>query len=180
MLPSDGPRGTVPQEDMTVPKQGDLSLLEHPVARELLESTHLARLAYIASDGSPRVVPIWFHWTGSELVVAGWPTAPKVRALSPSGRVAVTIDSEGSENHALLIRGTATPEIVDGVPTEYRAAAARYLGEEGGAGWVADMEKMFPQMARIPIRPEWVGVIDFEERFPNGLARAMAAGGAAG
>ena len=41
--------------------QGDLGLLQHPVAQELLVSKIPARLAYIASDGTPRVLPIWFH-----------------------------------------------------------------------------------------------------------------------
>jgi hypothetical protein len=30
-----------------MPKQGDLSLLDDPVAKELLQSTRLARFAYI-------------------------------------------------------------------------------------------------------------------------------------
>jgi hypothetical protein len=50
-------------------KQGSLELLQHPVAQELLQSNIPARLAYIAPDGTPRVVPIWFHWTGQEFVL---------------------------------------------------------------------------------------------------------------
>ncbi|MEA3214794.1 MAG: hypothetical protein QOJ19_950 [Acidimicrobiia bacterium] len=34
------------------------------VAKELMESRIPARLAYIWHDGTPRVVPMWFHWTG--------------------------------------------------------------------------------------------------------------------
>jgi hypothetical protein len=44
--------------------QGDLRLLDSDVARRLLSSTIPARLAYIATDGTPRVVATWFHWTG--------------------------------------------------------------------------------------------------------------------
>ena len=44
--------------------QGDLALLDDPVAQTLLQSTIPARLAYSWTDGTPRVVPIWFHWTG--------------------------------------------------------------------------------------------------------------------
>jgi hypothetical protein len=33
---------------------------------------------------------------------------------------------------------------------------------------------MFPRMARIFIQPEWVGVLDFETRFPSAIERAMA------
>ena len=49
--------------------QGSLELLNDPVAKALLESANPARLAYTWMDGSPRVVPIWFHWTGDQLVL---------------------------------------------------------------------------------------------------------------
>ena len=54
--------------EATMTKQGDLSLLDDPVAQTLLHSTSLARLAYVWRDDTPRVVPIWFHWTGNEIV----------------------------------------------------------------------------------------------------------------
>jgi hypothetical protein len=34
---------------------------------------------------------------------------------------------------------------------------------------------MFSVMARIVIRPEWVGVLDFQTRFPSAIESAMAA-----
>ena len=36
-------------------------LTENPLARNLLQSNALARLAYVWTDGTPRVVPMWFH-----------------------------------------------------------------------------------------------------------------------
>src|SRR4051794_23171175 len=59
-------------------------LLGDPVAQQLLESRTLARLAYTWPDGTPRVVPIWFHWTGEVVVMASPPAAPKIRALQRS------------------------------------------------------------------------------------------------
>src|SRR4051794_17148820 len=73
--------------------QGSLQLLDDPVALELLESRELARLAYSWLDGTPRVVPIWFHWTGDALTFGTPPRAPKLRALERQPRVAVTIDA---------------------------------------------------------------------------------------
>jgi hypothetical protein len=162
-----------------VPKQGDLSLLEDPVAQELLGSQHLARLAYMWKDGTPRVVPVWFHWDGSELVIAGPPTAPKMKALPQNSKVAVTIDRESWPYHALFVRGTASTSITDGAPKEYAAAARRYMGEEAGDAWVDNINKMSPKSARIAIRPEWVAVLDFERRFPSAIEKAMLAAGAA-
>lgn len=41
--------------------QGDRRLLESEMAQRLLTSTIPARLAYLALDGTPRVLPTWFH-----------------------------------------------------------------------------------------------------------------------
>lgn len=56
-------------------KQGDLELLQHPASLALLKSTIPARLAYVWTDGAPRVVPIWFHWNEREFVLASPPKA---------------------------------------------------------------------------------------------------------
>jgi hypothetical protein len=55
-------------DNMKLP-QGDLRLLESDLAKRLLASTVPARFAYMAADGTPRVLPTWFHWTGEELVM---------------------------------------------------------------------------------------------------------------
>ena len=52
-----------------------------PVAQELLRSTIPARLAYVWRDGTPRVVPMWFHWTGEEFLMGAPPNAPKMKVL---------------------------------------------------------------------------------------------------
>jgi Pyridoxamine 5'-phosphate oxidase len=149
--------------------QGDLELLDDPVAQELLVSQELARLAYSWSDGTPRVVPIWFHWTGEAVTFGSPPEAPKLRALERDPHVAVTIDASGGwPYHALLLRGDATVEMLDDVSDEYAAAARRYFGEEQGNLWVEQLRGR--PMARIAVRPSWVGVLDFETRFPSALS----------
>src|SRR5262252_7746595 len=88
-------------------KQGDLELLQSPVAQELLTSTIPARLAYVWMDGTPRVVPIWFHWNGQDIVMASPPKAPKLKALAKNPKVSLTIDDNTFPHKVLLIRGTA-------------------------------------------------------------------------
>lgn len=149
--------------------QGDLQLLDDPVAQELLGSQELARLAYSWLDGSARVVPIWFHWTGQALTFGSPPRAPKLRALEREPRVAVTIDSSARPPyHALLIRGEATVEMLESISEEYAASARRYFGEEQGNAWVEQLSGQ--PMARISVTPSWVGVLDFETRFPSALS----------
>lgn len=155
-------------------KQGDTALLNDPVAQELLQSNIPARLAYVWHDGTPRVIPIWFHWNGEEIVLGTPLKAPKMRALTQNSKVALTIDTNTWPNKVLQIRGTVEVETVDGVVPEYAIAARRYFGEEQGQAWVEQVGKMFSQMARISIRPEWVSIIDFEKRFPSAIEAAMA------
>jgi len=150
-------------------KQGGLELLQHPVSQELLQSKIPARLAYVWTDGTPRVVPIWFHWNGHELVMGTPSKAPKLKALAKNPKVSITIDDNDFPHKVLLVRGTARLQTVDGVVPEYAAAAERYFGREQGQAWVQQLGGMVTQMVRITIKPEWVGVLDFQSRFPSAL-----------
>jgi hypothetical protein len=150
--------------------QGSLALLDDPIAQELLRSTIPARLAYVWLDGTPRVVPIWFHWTGREFVLGTPAKAPKLKALAKNPRVALTIDDNTFPHKVLMVRGVAAVEMVDGIVPEYQLAAKRYFGEAPGRAWVEQLRGMTTGMARIAIQPEWVGVLDFQTRFPSALA----------
>ena len=149
-------------------QQGSLELLNDPVAKALLGSVNPARLAYTWMDGSPRVVPIWFHWTGEQIVVASPPKAPKLKALAADSRVALTIDDNEWPHKVLLVRGRADVEMLDDVSPEYELAANRYFGPEQGQAWVSTLRGR--PTARIAITPSWVGILDFETRFPSALA----------
>jgi len=73
----------------------------------------------------------------------------------------------------LLIRGTAHVETVEGVTPEYETCAQRYFGAEQGREWVEGVRQMSSEMVRITVRPEWVGILDFETRFPSAIEAAM-------
>jgi|SRR5579864_965282 len=159
-----------------VTRQGGIELLQDPVAQTLLTSRSLARLAYTWTDGSPRVVPMWFHWDGQSVIFGGPPGAPKTQALRKNPRVAITIDQgEQFPYKTLLLRGRAEVEEVEGVSPEYASSATRYFGPEQGAAWVQQIAQLGPTMARIRVRPDWVGIIGFETRFPSAIEKAMAA-----
>jgi PPOX class probable F420-dependent enzyme len=152
-------------------EQGSLELLQHPASKELLQSKIPARLAYVATDGSPRVIPIWFHWTGRDFVLGTPSKAPKVKALAKNPQVALTIDDNDFPHRVLLVRGKARLQPVKGVVPEYAVAAERYFGAEQGRAWVAQFSSMIQDqdMVRITITPEWVGLLDFQTRFPSAL-----------
>src|ERR687886_744103 len=111
-----------PRQPTALP-QGDLRLLETDQARRLLAAALPARYAYTARDGTPRVLPSWFHWTGEELVMPTFVSAPHVR--QPARRPAA----------------------------------------------LAEIDRPGTRMARIALRPTWVGLLDFQTRVPGGFAQ---------
>lgn len=156
--------------------QGDPALLESETVQRLLVSKIPARIAYLAGDGTPRVIATWFHWTGEVLAMPTFLAAPHVshqpgrlRALRANPIVAVTIDTESWPPESLMIRGPVGISEVDGVPGEYAAAARRYLGEEAAAEYLAQIDHPGTRMAKIDLRPDWVGVLDFQTRLPSAL-----------
>lgn len=158
---------TLTCEELAVLPQGDVRLLGTDVAQGLLASTELARVAYVAADGAPRVFPMLFHWTGQEVVLSTFFPARKIAALRARPEVAITIDVAATPPRALLVRGRAQVSEVDGIVPEYALAMRRYGGDEQGAAQVAAVDRPGVRMARIAVRPAWVGVLDFETRFPG-------------
>lgn len=157
-----------------VPK--DVSLLNDPVAQELLKSTIPARLAYTAMDGTPRVIPVWFVWNGTDIVMGTPAPTAKVSAMQKNPRVAFEIDTDVWPYKVLSIRGSVTVDVVDGVTPEYTQAAHHYFGPDAGQAWSDQVAGMFKQIARISLRPDWVAILDFEGRFPQQIAKAMSGG----
>ena len=160
---------------MARPAQGGLNLLDDPAAQRLLGSTEVAHLAYNWRDGTPRCTPIWFHWSGTELVMSSPEISPKTKIIDDGTPIAVTIDSADWPYSALMLRGRVRVDDVDGIAPEYREAARRYFGDEQGEAW-CDQLPADLRMTRLSMTPEWVGVLDFDglRRVTSALATLMA------
>ncbi len=74
----------------------------------------------------------------------------------------------------LQLRGTAEVQVEPGFVEEYDLAHKRYYGEEQGARNAEQARAAGVSMARIVLRPSWVGVIDFQTRIPRAMAQAFA------
>ncbi len=154
-----------------------MEVLRDPVSQRLLKSPRPARLAYVAADGSPRVVPVGYLWTGDALVTCTATEAAKVGSLTRDPRVALTIDTEAPPWNALFVRGTASIDIVDGVPDEYLAASRKALGADELTEFERQVRSLYDRMARISIEPAWARFFDFGAgRMPAFLTKL--AGGA--
>jgi hypothetical protein len=158
--------------------QGDLRLLDTPLAQRLLRAAVPARLAYIALDGAPRVIPINSHWSGDRLVMGAFAGTHKLGALAAHPDVAITIDTSDAGAEVLLLRGAAELTAVRGLLPEYALAQRRVMGEDSSEEYLAAIDTPDLEMVRISVRPTWVGLLDFQtrlpERTPTVVRRALA------
>ena len=148
-------------------------VLSDPLARELMQSSIPARLAYVGPDGFPRAIPIGFYWNGVEFVLCTVPHAPKVPALKANPKVGLTVDTNAFPPHVLLVRGTAAIDIVDGVAPEYLEASRKAIPPEQWDAFEAGVRAMYKQMARIKITPLWAKLLDFQTRFPTPIEKLI-------
>jgi general stress protein 26 len=150
----------MPQNEIT-------EILNRPHSKELL-ARDVARLAYVAKDGTPRAVPIAFTWNGAEIVMCTARNAPKLASLRRNPAVALTIDTEVHPPKILLIRGRAELDVVDGIPEEYLRMNGSYqMTAEQRVEWEAEVRSLYDGMVRVVVTPTWVKLIDFETTLPT-------------
>ena len=145
------------------------AVLEDPVSQRLIASSIPARLAYVGTDGYPRVIPIGFLYEDGRFVVFTTPNSAKVALLKADPKVALTIDTESFPPNVLLVRGTAELSRVDGVPDQYVEASRKLVPPEDFSDWEKGVRALYTEMVRIDITPEWAKVLDFRTRIPSAV-----------
>ncbi|MEV4077996.1 pyridoxamine 5'-phosphate oxidase family protein [Nonomuraea fuscirosea] len=148
-------------------------VLNRPLSQELL-ARDLARLAFVALDGTPRAIPIGIVWNGTEIVMCTATNARKLPALRRNPAVALTIDTESHPPRVLLLRGNAELDVVEGIPEEYLQWNGTYeMTPEQRAEWEVGVQALYDGMVRIVVKPTWAKLIDFETTLPTAIAELM-------
>ncbi|ONI76101.1 pyridoxamine 5-phosphate oxidase [Actinosynnema sp. ALI-1.44] len=148
-------------------------ILDKPLSKELL-ARDLARLAFVAPDGTPRALPIGIFWNGTEIVMCTSKNARKLPALRRNPAVALTIDTESHPPRVLLLRGNAELDVVDGIPDEYMRWNGTYeMTPEQRAEWEVGVRALYDGMVRIVVKPTWAKLIDFETTMPTNIEELM-------
>lgn len=157
-------------------------VLGRPYSQELLNGPEPARLAYQGLDGHPRAIPIGFWVEDDRIVMATAPKAAKVAALLRNPHVALTIDRGAFPPKALLIRGTAEVETVEGIPDGYLRAGRKVMTDEQYPGWVSGVQGLYDAMTLITVTPTWAKLLDFETTIPKAVEDLIneKAGGSSG
>lgn len=144
-------------------------VLAKPYAQQLLNGPEPARMAYNGLDDDPRVIPIGFWTEGLRVVMATVPNSAKVAALRHNPKVALTIDQGAFPPKALLIRGTAEVELVEGIPDGYLTAGRKVMTDDQYPAWVAGVQGLYDEMVVITITPTWAKLLDFETTLPKSV-----------
>ena len=150
------------------------------VARVLpmLADERIVWLSTVRPDGTPHLVPTWFWWDGTALVVFSKPDAVKARNLRANPRLMVAVGDPEDDFSVGLIEAEAT--VVDGVAAIPDAFFAKYAAELGpGRLDPATFRSLYTQSIRIvPTRfLAWHG--RGEATAPVAVARPSATAGLA-
>ena len=119
------------------------------VARVLpmLADERIVWLSTVRPDGTPHLVPTWFWWDGTALVVFSKPDAVKARNLRANPRLMVAVGDPGDDFSVGLIEAEATCSDDAPIPDAFFAKYAAELGP--GRLDPATFRAMYTQSIRI-------------------------------
>jgi nitroimidazol reductase NimA-like FMN-containing flavoprotein (pyridoxamine 5'-phosphate oxidase superfamily) len=102
-----------------------------PDAETLLDRGLIGRLGFLAADGTPRVLPMWYVRDGHELLMTTGAPAYKARRLQTDPRAAFEVSTVERPYKILAASGTVAVEPVEGEAMVQlrRRIAARYIPE---------------------------------------------------
>lgn len=109
-----------------------------PRGRQLLSEPNVGNLGLRGLDGYPRVIPVWFRFTGDEVQIASPHDAYKSRALRADARAVLTVSTPKAPYHVVSATGRVEVELIP-EPDRInfvREIAERYLGTAGGRAYV--------------------------------------------
>jgi len=96
---------------------------------ERLRTDLILWLSTVRPDGRPHLVPVWFLWEGSTILIFSIPKNQKVYNLRQNNRVMVALDDTYEGDDVVSIEGTAEllndPTVTPLMPTY----VAKYAGE---------------------------------------------------
>lgn len=126
-----------------------------------LAAKHVGIVSVDEGDGKPPfAVPVWYAYEPGGLVtIHTGPRSRKARLIKASGSYTLSVQDEEPPYKYVTVSGPVVETVAEAEPAERLAMAQRYLGEEGGRGFMAQMGGT-PESA-IRIRPTTWWNFDF-------------------
>ena len=83
---------------------------------DYIDDAAIAWISTVRPDGTPHLVPVWFHWDGERVVAFSKPHARKVENLRQQPRVMIAVGTPGLDFEVELIEADA--ELPDALAAE--------------------------------------------------------------
>lgn len=129
--------------NFTLPKSVERQLHEEPIIW----------LATVRHDGQPQVVPVWFLWDGTHVLIYSLPVSQKVRNIQANPRVSLHFNSDRWATQVTRLDGYA--ELVRAPTPAHEVAAYLAKYQEGMARLGMTPEEFtLRYSALIRVRPE--------------------------
>ena len=119
-------------------------------ALERLATERIGWLTSVNPDGQPQSSPIWFLWTGDEVLIYSHKRAPRNDNVLDRPLVSFNLNTDPGGGDVLTMEGRARID-ADGPPATANAAyLAKYQGMLDGYGWTAAyFAAEYPLLVRI-------------------------------
>lgn len=76
-------------------------------AEERLRSEPIIWLTSVRSDGRPHLVPVWFYWDGSTILIFSQPDNQKIRNIRQNPNVMLALEAKDEGGDIVLFEGKA-------------------------------------------------------------------------
>ncbi|MEO6793925.1 MAG: pyridoxamine 5'-phosphate oxidase family protein [Mycobacterium sp.] len=110
--------------------------------QQFLAGKHVAVLSVAADDGRPPAsVPIWYDYTpGGDILVNTGAGKRKAKLIEKAGAVTLVAQREELPYQYVIVEGTVVAAATPAPLQPREAIAIRYLGDEGGRAFAANMD----------------------------------------
>ncbi|HCI82254.1 MAG TPA: TIGR03667 family PPOX class F420-dependent oxidoreductase [Ktedonobacter sp.] len=74
---------------------------------ERLQTESIIWLTSVRADGRPHLVPVWFYWDGSTVLIFSQPNNQKIRNLRHNSNVMLALEAKDGGDDVVLFEGKA-------------------------------------------------------------------------
>lgn len=131
-----------------------------------LADVHIGVLSVADGERGPLTAPVWYAYEpGGEVSFVTEGDSLKAKALRRASRASFLVQSEEVPYKYVSIEGSVTIGVAD-LEKHTRPIAHRYLGQEGGDGYLAaSRTEDRSEQALVRIRPERWLTVDYAKQF---------------
>lgn len=117
--------------------------------RERLRDEQVIWLTTVGRSGTPRPNPVWFLWTGDDVVIYNYHSARRIPALRQHPPVSLHLNSDGSGGDVVVLTGRA--QIDEQTPSAHESP--EFVAKYGDAmTHVSGSQEAFGRTYSVPLR----------------------------